>query len=331
MVAWNSMKDDMIEVMVELKELRLERSTLEAAKARIDKARPVLQATEAKRHWADPNPNDADLFSMPEFADVFARPVLDDGTDTVTQEEINTALIALPNIVEGWTMRNKQYLANLLPRSSVKSRGKQAAAKEILRVDLANSFFRCSTCVNQGRRNYTCHSTTILHHRDWFYRANPDSRVSQAFGKVFGELTWNWNEGIAYDKEASAAATDIVTLCGLDPSTATLADMDRLNKRLICDGCQIVTRENEHQRRTYAWREAVSYDEFCSCAFTRVCFRWNTHAIVRSLISKSSTTRSPKKSCYSSTTTRYRHGTIIIDASTVPTALSDCLRTRLRT
>lgn len=250
----------MVEVMSELKELRIERMTLEAARKRLAKARPALKAAEAKRHWCSPSPNDADLFLMPEFSDIFARPVLDDGADSVTQEEIDTALAPLPEILESWVARNRQYLADLLPKSNTKPRGKRVATEEPSRIDLANSFFTCSTCESRGFNGMIFHSSTILFHRDWFHSA---SRVVghslQTIGKILHQLPWNYDSTIVYDEQMSANASDIVTLCGLNPNTATLADMDWLNKRLVCTGCPpVVTSEKETKRRAFGWKEAVS-------------------------------------------------------------------------
>ena len=54
-------------------------------------------------------------------------------------------------------------------------------------------------------------------------------------------------ERITFDLHASFVAAEVVSLCGLDPMTASSANMDILDARVVCVPCG----------RVMTWRKAV--------------------------------------------------------------------------
>ncbi|KAJ2935037.1 hypothetical protein H1R20_g2020, partial [Candolleomyces eurysporus] len=59
---------------------------------------------------------------------------------------------------------------------------------------------------------------------------------------------------VIYNENFSTVASNIITTAGLDPSTASLADMDQKDARFICDNCFSARLKN-----IYTWRGALSH------------------------------------------------------------------------
>jgi hypothetical protein len=77
---------------------------------------------------------------------------------------------------------------------------------------------------------------------------------------------------LAFSEKGSAAAAKLITLSGLDPASATPADMEKKDLRFFCSEC--VPRDFAnflYGRCAYSWRSGVSlkglYDDILMTAF----------------------------------------------------------------
>jgi hypothetical protein len=66
-------------------------------------------------------------------------------------------------------------------------------------------------------------------------------------------------EDLVVDKSAGKIVKSLVNLCGLDPASATVGDMDELDARFVCTLCNPRIKESERPITvlTRGWREAV--------------------------------------------------------------------------
>jgi hypothetical protein len=67
---------------------------------------------------------------------------------------------------------------------------------------------------------------------------------------------WSCDSTIELDQEACEAAVAIVEACWMDPSIATVDDMDQLDERLECLTCLVPGVEDQFHR-IFGWRSAV--------------------------------------------------------------------------
>ena len=261
---WGNIKDDLVDFMRELKDARLEKANLKAIRRRLEHATPLLAAYVAKQPALTITPSLADLYHVPELHDIFARPVDEIDGDDVTEDEIVHAFRRLPQISEQWREDKLSFLAGLLPRLTPNMRlkkGTKSDAADVSWLGLATSFFLCtychkSPCSSSGR---VWHASNILAHRDTPYCVDLTDNPIASIAWTAGSVPWNYNNRVVFDNQAFEAAGRIITLCGLDPQHTTVADMDVLNKRLVCTVCTADgLKLGRLGRVVMRWRSAVS-------------------------------------------------------------------------
>lgn len=259
MEVWDNIKNELVDFMREIKETRLEKATVNAIRRRLEHAKPLLVAYVAKQPAFTITPSLADLYHVPELHGIFARPVDDNERDDVTEDEIAHAFRRLPQLSKQWREDNLNFLAGLLPRLASNTRSKKGAKMDpadVSWLSLATSFFSCtyckkSPCISTGR---VWHAFNILAHRDTPYSVDQRDTPIATIAWTAGSVSWNHNNRVVFDNQAFEAAGRIITLCGLDPQHTTVAEMDALNKRLVCTGCLA----DKPRRSVLRWRSAVS-------------------------------------------------------------------------
>ncbi|KAF7357202.1 F-box domain-containing protein [Mycena sanguinolenta] len=139
-------------------------------------------------------------------------------------------LLTPPAVVEAWANEMKTLLVSLLPT-------REAANPDIL--DLATSVFRVRK-TNARSTDLAIGWEEARAHLHWFQ------------GHTGPPLPGN--PMINFDPRGSAVAAQLAMLLGMDPDTATAADMDRADERFCCGTCRL---ESQGRRRVMGWRECV--------------------------------------------------------------------------
>ncbi|TRM62989.1 hypothetical protein BD626DRAFT_569556 [Schizophyllum amplum] len=84
--------------------------------------------------------------------------------------------------------------------------------------------------------------------------------------RLLGKTPWNWKgERVVFDAAAHESAREVVSLCGLDPDTATAKDMEARGTWLECTGCC-----KRGSRRVMQWYQAVRHAQAAD-RWTRLC------------------------------------------------------------
>ncbi|KAJ6538327.1 hypothetical protein DFH09DRAFT_1398671 [Mycena vulgaris] len=152
------------------------------------------------------------------------------------------ALLGLPAFVLAWRAEKRALLASLLPLAST---SEAAGPPDGRRLELATTVFTClgswvgGTSVTAGRSLIGWEGAG----------AHLRCRSLQRF----------WQGRPHYAPEGAAAARELVRLVGLDPETATAAQMDQLcgEKRFLCGLCPIEKYKRVRGRWAMRWRECV--------------------------------------------------------------------------
>lgn len=101
------------------------------------------------------------------------------------------------------------------------------------RLALATSLFHCAICKNF--RPQVLHASNIFAHT-CFWSSPPANHPYRAQHEVIGKGPWSHGRVVSH-KDAVEITTRLIELCGLNPHTATVDDMDRCDARFACPGC----------------------------------------------------------------------------------------------
>ncbi|KAH6894997.1 hypothetical protein BKA70DRAFT_1375721 [Coprinopsis sp. MPI-PUGE-AT-0042] len=129
---------------------------------------------------------------------------------------------------------------------ATRARERENTRKEILgilmdqRMNLATSVFSCATC-KQSR-----HSAMSL--IGW------DTTLTHMCGSM---SSW-YHTSFEFCSVGYAAAANIIRSVGLNPETATPAELDALDARFFCLNCPVTLHRKVRGRKAYTWRECVS-------------------------------------------------------------------------
>jgi hypothetical protein len=186
----------------------------------------------------------ADVFIDPLVQDLFFRPPL---STTFTEKDLETVGALFPEIVRSWRNITEEKLLNMISPN-------QEVAKSLFQ--LATTIFSCRLCLYQPLAY-----PQILIHRC--------TTASFTSGNVYNEeksVLWrflqcsNWKSGdfITFDARKISCLSEAIKLCGLDPKTATIEDMDKLDPIFECIACNDLRRG----RCTLTWLGLVFYFYF---------------------------------------------------------------------
>ena len=124
------------------------------------------------------------------------------------------------------------------------------------KLDLATSVFTCTTEHN-SMRNIVVGFQHILTHACFSDGYSPSTTPAQH--------TWTYEQGVdeasitlSFNKNLSELVRNLVGMVGLDPQTATVADMDARQERFWCSACPAEKSFGRWIRMGYTWRSAVS-------------------------------------------------------------------------
>lgn len=148
------------------------------------------------------------------------------------------AIAKLPEYVADWQVQQRrQILLLVLPRSDPNFDDPELSNAKL---ELATSVFACSRCDHRNAdRTHLFGGDAVLAH----VRCGGFAVPAPFF---------------FFDDISSRAAAELVQLLGLDPSTASIHDMDRLNARFLCTNCPIHLYRGAQGHKVFTWRECVS-------------------------------------------------------------------------
>jgi len=158
-----------------------------------------------------------------------------------------------PEFIEQWTRKQQEEMIDVFPKVDGTE---ETFETKLQRLELATSVVTCTDCKYKG------YSGRVL--VGW--KSICRHRRSIVGGYIEPCATYEVNDN------AVAAAASLVSCVGLDPSTATLDDMNTRDDRFMCGNCMPVDYRGVRGLKVYTWIECVRS------------FLINTHT---SLISKS--------------------------------------------
>ncbi|KAJ6612671.1 hypothetical protein B0H10DRAFT_2192310 [Mycena sp. CBHHK59/15] len=168
----------------------------------------------------------------------------------VVAADFKAAMDALPAFVVSWTASRKTELAQLLDARTELGAGPSTASTSVAgahSLDLATTVFECAqpSCVYyhaafigwDAAAGHRC--DRLLCHSRSGYRGNRSIKTI-----------------LGFSERGSDAAASLVALAGRNSKTATCAEMDKLDRRFLCQACEL---RMNHSRPAYPWRTAVAH------------------------------------------------------------------------
>jgi hypothetical protein len=226
------MKDKVVAQLEQLKAARLTEERQKMLRSRMFLLRNFVAQYEATQARTKPLPNAPDVAALePFYSLVFKSPV-----DTDLQES-NFADLGpeLGELCDEWIQSSSELLLRLIPRSFA-----------IKHLDLATIFFRCHSC-----REPISYPRILKHECLTRNLPGEDDELLQACSN---QRPWNYGvEQVVFDEESHACAKEIITVCGQDPRSITMYEMDDLDCRVECLRCAHPSRG----RLVMEWKTAV--------------------------------------------------------------------------
>ncbi|KAJ6609353.1 hypothetical protein B0H10DRAFT_2225993 [Mycena sp. CBHHK59/15] len=277
---WTTIEPQIVQYMEEMKVKRLAREHAALVIVRKGIATKVLRTFKRSQlPWTDnmPMPGAPDFWEFPEIKAILHQPLEVD----VDEQAFEALLLDFPKMIARWRDGLVQQLVK-----QVTSRGwkkGESAESTMASLQLATSVFKCVECSRATMMDYIsmfmeadlssppCNALywpRVLSHRCL-------TQSSQAMYLWFDGRATKWSAStLTHDKDVAETVERIVTACGLDPTTATVADMDALNARLACHTCaERATSVPESSKKgkspagdapaqvhAYSWRNAVRHD-----------------------------------------------------------------------
>ncbi|KIJ10782.1 hypothetical protein PAXINDRAFT_85538, partial [Paxillus involutus ATCC 200175] len=181
----------------------------------------------------------------------------------VDKATFKPAFDQLPTLTEEWKARAEAQLASLVnipansptAEESTDGHQEQEYKTDVRRLKLASAVFEVKSGSRRG--GLLVYPDLLAHPVFAHHLAGP---TAMFYSKPMGVWSLLDNRGNRI-VELFCGASRVVRLCGLDPQTATVDDMDRRNPRLICTQCN-------HGSKTmgvYTWKNAVSCPPSSRC------------------------------------------------------------------
>jgi hypothetical protein len=212
-------------------------------------------------------PRVIDLYSIESIRQILDLP-LENGQDTVTAESFDAALSDYDGVVRHCESQRRPLLVAALHE------GAPGTAADEASLELATALFECKGpfCRHSGQIAYR----DALAHRCSLHSLYSDDRPNQndwtaTYRREQLRLVCDWvrpaggSSTLCLDVVSHQVATGLVRSVGLDPGTATCADMDTLEAWFECDPpcatCSFCARRRhpDRGREVYRWRAAVRF------------------------------------------------------------------------
>lgn len=245
---WKTIKPDLLIFMELMKKKRLDRELAALVVERKAIAGKVLRTFKRSQlPWTDIMPGVSDFLSFPEI-----KAVIDQAFEVEVDEQSFEALLpAFPGMIATW----RESIVKLLVHQRKRlCKDQTEDDEEIMRqLKLATSVFKCHSCGDDAGDPYF---DSIMYHNDGHHielRCRPlfwprvlahrcatrpyDYGVSlMSFLDLRRDVPWTSNVFLV-DSQMAEIVKKIVILCGKDPSTTTVDDMDAADYRFACHTC----------------------------------------------------------------------------------------------
>ncbi|KAE9411526.1 hypothetical protein BT96DRAFT_983257 [Gymnopus androsaceus JB14] len=191
---------------------------------------------------------------FPAVGDILTYKVFEDLVWDTPQEIILTCtffrkklLEHLPGILDKWRPAKVQELVRIMQKSIP-----TATAADL---HLATSVFQCTECPS----HYRMHYPQMFYH-PCFSQNPPANSLSAERMKIYLYNTGPWtSRHIVLSESGSQIAKTILESCSLDPTTATVKDLQSVNPLIECTSCYINSDENSYEagRAFMRWPSAL--------------------------------------------------------------------------
>ncbi|KAG6897936.1 hypothetical protein C0992_008684 [Termitomyces sp. T32_za158] len=248
--SWARIRAGLEQIIVKERDRRLEFERERRRELRLHTFKNLLDAhclTVLPAIWLQ-YPYWREIATFPEFSQII------DSADNVTvnEESLAPAMVKLPSLIEKWLKDKRAALKQELMASNADNSLTTFHSSMTDDLDLATAIFKCAGegCV-QNTPLYAEVSSNPL-----FGWADAASHICSSYinnlWTIFSNPTYP-KTVISPFKDASAVAARLVRLVGLDPSCATIVDMDRGGYYFFCSGCP----KSQTRQKAYPWRAAV--------------------------------------------------------------------------
>lgn len=166
----------------------------------------------------------------------FSSLVNDLSEDELTVAACSEAISKLPGYLNEWRKTRMHHLLGQLPGTNLF----EDLETYLNNLSLATSLFTCTDC------------ELLLDTKRWNCLFGWDEISKHALCPTLARVG---PTNLSFFMSGSRLAADLIAFMGLDPATASFADMDRLNARFLCGMC--TKGRGRHRRKIYTWREYV--------------------------------------------------------------------------
>ncbi|KAJ6469617.1 hypothetical protein C8R47DRAFT_1055373 [Mycena vitilis] len=276
---WNTLEPEMVKYMEHMKEKRLLREHAAIVVKRKAIGTKVLRRFKASQlPWTGVMPGAPDFCEFPKIKEIIEQP----SEVHVDEQAFEALILDFPGMIATWREKLDREMVILFKKHKKPDAGGDFSDDEAkARLSLATSVFKCTSCsadadswffdsLFSGLRGGTITKQcdplfypTVLAHR-CLTKSIDLNFGSMAF--LFGGAstqTAPWRTGpLTVDKiTADVYVNEVVVACGMDPETATVAEMDAADHRLACQVCSLRPGEGEQpaMARVYSWRNAVRH------------------------------------------------------------------------
>ncbi|KAG6812177.1 hypothetical protein H0H92_004045 [Tricholoma furcatifolium] len=184
-------------------------------------------------------PTAADLLAEePLKSLIFSTPV----DVTITDADFDARKAKIPKACNSWLREKTKMLEALLP-------------SEYPRLDLATALSSCRWCKD------AIHYPQILKHRclrEPPFTIDASREPFNCFPQEIFQRPWNWQDSmVTFHDKAAQDVREIALTCGLDPSEATIEEMNGLDRRLECLRCTA----RKYKRIAMGWLGAILHEK----------------------------------------------------------------------
>ncbi|KAG6919889.1 hypothetical protein DXG01_015597 [Tephrocybe rancida] len=187
--------------------------------------------------------------TLPDYKDLlrlepFSALLNDASENELTPLVCSQAIVKLPDCVADWRRQRMEHMLAQLLNSETRELD---VAEElcIRRLSLATSIFACVDCELDSVPG------------DCLFGWHDVSLHARCYRLVKRGL-----QNLVLCQNGTLIASAVVSLLGLDPSTASASEMDGLEARVVCSRCPMMYYRGVHGGKVYTWREYVRISEF---------------------------------------------------------------------
>ncbi|KAF8907452.1 hypothetical protein CPB85DRAFT_1391918 [Mucidula mucida] len=182
-------------------------------------------------------PDSSIIPSLQPFQDMIKNTPYD---QDLLEDDFAEAVTTLPDICASWRQQQENEL-----QSKLSALGRDAD------LSLAANAFTCAHCSSHPVLHYPYFAS----HGCFIVRSNIDGILT---------TSWDYTRIKAVDEDIRTKCEDIIRLCGLDPASATIQDLDATDAFFRCDYCQTRLWQPLGSKVSYLmrWRAAMNHEHF---------------------------------------------------------------------